>query len=50
MEPQLFFHKDDGDIKWPAKIDMPLNKETETKPNKGMRILFQMLYLRTILK
>ena len=27
----LFFYKEDFGIKLPAKIDMPLNKETKTK-------------------
>ena len=27
------FYKDGFGIKWPAEIDIPLNKETETKVN-----------------
>ena len=36
----LFFYNDDFGIKWPMKVDMPLNKETKHKLNNFLMIGF----------
>ena len=36
--PILFFYKDDFGIKYPTKIDMPLNKEPEANMNTSNHV------------